>query len=158
MKYNRTRDLELLKRESHFKDLKKSFSEEEPENSLEFLADISDYFYWKNRFKLFSMMEKFLNGSIDKKEFSDNISELRREVAARSAKLVSELNSGKLQDLNPDLRLKGSASFLYILCDNYDDYDQDENDSDKQKFYQQVKKCFLKFKEDLDSDEEKDKF
>ena len=165
MNYNLTRHIELLKPYQDYKNIGKELSEEEPENFLEFWGyqlAIENHLYWNNRFIIFSIVEKFLNGSIDRKELSYSIFALQRavtgEVALRSSKLVSEYSSGKFQDLNLNFRFKGPenfGSFLLILCDYYDDY---EDDSKNQKFSEEVKDWFLKFKEDVDSDEEKDKF
>lgn len=66
-------------------------------------------------------------------------------------KLESELNSGKLQDFNPNLRVDRSlhlVEYLYQLSDYYQDYDED--DSKDQEFFEGVKECLLKFEKLLD--------
>ena len=60
--YNRTRHLEFLKR----KNLGEKLSIDEAFEFLGYRADIENYCYWKNRFKLSSMMKRFLNGVLSK--------------------------------------------------------------------------------------------
>lgn len=70
--YNRTRDLEFLKRQN----LGEKLSINEAFEFLGYQADIEDYCYWRNRLKLFSMMKKFLTRNIEKTEFFDYIFEV----------------------------------------------------------------------------------
>lgn len=154
MNYNQNRHLELLKRSQDFEKLGKIFSKEDFKNYLEFLkyqGAIDEYIFWKNRSKFGSLLKTFLNRIIEGLKFDNDLSILVKEIENIFNEIISELDSEKFQDFNPDVRLIGFGnliSFLKSECDNfYPDYDDED-------FYQSMKDCFLKLQEVLD--EEKD--
>lgn len=112
---------------------------------------MEEYLYWKNRVQIFSLMKNFLNQNIDREEFSNGIFTLRRtlreEMDDIHDKLKSELNLEKFQDFNPNLGVKKISNLvdsLYILCDFYDDYD---DDSQNEIFYENVEESLLSFRQ-----------
>jgi len=166
MLYNRSRYIELFKRLKYFENLGKNFSEEEPENFLEFedyKISFGGYVCWSKRFKILSLMEKFSNGKIETEEFTDAIFALHREVREETNDKSDELISGflslmeKFQDFNTYLRVKRWSNldllgYLYCLCDYYEDQDPDDYDFQNQEFSETVKDCLLNAQELLKED------
>lgn len=68
MKYNKIRHLKLLKQAEDLEKQGKSLYKENREDYLELLSyqgRMEEHIFWKNRHQFFSVIENFINGSID---------------------------------------------------------------------------------------------
>jgi hypothetical protein len=120
--YNLDEHVRLLKRFQYWKDLGKSIFKEEPKDGAEFFVyhlHVEDFVWWNKRFEIVSVIEKFLNGNIGKKQFSSHIFAFRiivlEEVVEIYNTLVSDPSSEKSQNFNPDLKIEGAMKFGRLL-------------------------------------------
>jgi hypothetical protein len=152
--YNRTHHLELLKRKKDCENCGKIFHREEYENFVQFIGyngAICDYFHWKNRFKLASLLEEFINGTISGETLRSNLILFKRKVNILTDKLTLELDSEKFENFNPDFyRLIDFSEFISFLDDEFDDFSHSYEDKD---FYLAIKKIFLELQKVLDETE-----
>ena len=91
-------------------------------------------------------MEKFVNETINRQEFSDSFLELRQKLISTCDKFRTELGSEKLKDFHPNLRSTRFGSLINFLraeCDSF------EKDYDNKEFYDSIKDCFLKLQKVL---------
>ena len=83
----------------------------------------------KSRTLFVRLIEKFVNGIISGKEFSDSFLELRQKLIYECDGFLKELGSEKLKDFQLDPRSYGFGSLISFLraeCDNFSENYQNE--------------------------------
>ena len=133
MIYNHQRHIQLLKRSQDFKNQGKSFYKESPEESLElshYDVVVEQYIFWQQRYKVYELMQDFLNKKIHGQEFSSRVFGLRRNLMIASDQFLVQLGAGEVKDFQPDPRSKKLSGFLtglFCYCDDFrGDYENDQ--------------------------------
>lgn len=152
MTYNQQRHIKLLKRSQDFKSQGKSFSKENPEESLElssYNVAVEEKIFWQQRYKVDELMQDFLNRKIDGQEFCDRVFGLRHNLMIAHHQFLVQLGGGEVKDFQPDLRSKKLSGFLdglFCYCDDFmEDYQNPQ-------FYTSIQNGFLNFQKALNEE------
>ena len=152
MIYNQQRHIQLLKRSQDFKNQGKSFYKQSRDESLElshYNAAVEQHIFWQQRYKVYELMQDFLNRKIHGQEFSSRVFGLRRNLMNASDKFLVQLGAGEVKDFQPDPRSKNLSGFLtglFCECDHF------MEDYQNPKFYTSIQNGFLNFQKALNEE------
>ena len=152
MTYNQQKHVQFLKRSQDFKNQGKSFYKENPEESLElshYDVVVEQYIFWQHRYKVYELMQDFLDRKIHGQEFSSRVFGLRRNLMIACDQFLVQLGAGEVKDFQPDPRSKKLSGFLtglFCYCDDFmEDYENDE-------FSNAMQNGFLNFQKALNEE------
>jgi len=114
MIYNQQRHIQLLKLSQDFKNQGKSFYKQSTDESLElsnYNVAVEQHIFWQHRYKVYELMQDFLNRKIHGQEFSSRVFGLRRNLMNASDQFLVQLGAGEVKDFQPDPRSKNSLEF-----------------------------------------------
>jgi hypothetical protein len=152
MIYNKQKHIQLLKRSQDFKNQGKSFYKESTEEYLElshYDIAVEHHILWQQRYKVYELMQDFLNRKIHGEEFSSGVFGFRRNFMNASEQFLVQLGAGEVKYFQPDSRSKNLSGFLsglFCECDHFmEDYQNPQ-------FYTCIQNRFLNFQKTLNEE------
>ena len=129
MIYNPHRHIQLLKGSQDFKNQGKSFYKQSTDEFWElsdYKAAVEQHIFWQQPYKVYELMQDFLNRKIHGQEFSSRVFGLRRNLINASNQFLVQLGEGEVKNFQPDPRSKNLSGFLtglFCECDHFmEDY------------------------------------
>lgn len=148
MEFSKDEYIRLVRKKNHLKNQKKNFAQENKNEYLLFIkyrSILYEELLWKQKDKIISLIENFLNKKIDSENFRNEVFRIREEVRAKRTKLESDFLNGMggYQNVEINLNKANFSNFfneIFIIADCYED-------EELEKLYTEIDKELFLFKE-----------